>query len=921
MLSIHALRDAKGAGSYYEDDNYYAQDDLESKQNSEWYGAGARYFGIEGEEVDKARFVNCLEGHFDDVRLGRLEKKNDREIWKHKPGWDLTFSAPKSVSILTELNEDKALLAAHKKAVHAALNYVEATQAQTRATEKGSVKFTPTNNIIAATFTHNTSRELDPQLHTHSIIMNATMKDGKWRSLSSERLYDFKMKSGRVYRDELAHQLKKMGYNIRVTDKQNFLFEIEGVNQKTIDHFSQRRQQIVKTMKELGLDSAKTAAIATLDTRSKKLNVDHGVLKSTWRERSEAIGFDYKAMSKPAVAVEFDKSSASINEAIDPQKAYSLVKYTSDWLSERDASFTYEQFHQKLTEENEGVFSQDELRASTHLGFKNELLKRVEIDQGVSMITTKKSRQLEQSNIRLLNGTKDSVKSILSPDKAQIKITKAKKKLENLDSKIRLTKGQLNAAYLPLTTTDRVVAIQGRAGTGKTTGVSLLKSLVEKEGYTVSAFAPSGAAANVLSDELSLKANTVDQLLIDVKRDQVNANSGKHIWIVDEAGMLSSRHMNGLLSAAEKHNARLVLLGDSAQLESVEAGRPFDQLQKAGMKTVEMKDILRQKTPELKDAVIGALEKNIEKALLKVGKNIYQEGKEENYTKMVNYLFNDNGYRDDTMLIAPANEDRHRLNAMVRSRLVQSSALSDRSVQSHSFENRDMRAIELSRAKSFREKDVIRFGRTYKSIGVVRDEYFHVLSKDEVKNEIKIQSLNDDRVITVNPSEIGGEKKAAIEVYSVVKAELREGDELRWRRNNKEFGFTNGEKFTVSKIKGDKITIKTERNEKFTFKSDDVRFKHFDYAYVDTAYSAQGQTKDRVAVLLESWRRNLVNQKSLYVGISRAKHEAAIFTDDRNKLADALKMRVGENSTALNNSELFNKDLTKQKGRSLSILL
>ena len=249
MLSIGALSSAAQGASYYERDGYYAKDDPEHRDASAWAGRGADDLGLKG-PVDADTFRQVLEGRVpdgSDTRLGRRGK--DGEIL-HRPGRDLTFSAPKSVSIAALVGGDRRIVEAHDRAVAAVLAWVEKNAAETRMKDPETGKMARVGNqkIVAATFRHDTSRNLDPQLHTHAVLANMVQgEDGKWRSMANEGLYAQQKLIGMLYRSELAAGLGRLGYGIEKTHADG-RFEIAGVPREAIDAFSSRRAEIEAAM-------------------------------------------------------------------------------------------------------------------------------------------------------------------------------------------------------------------------------------------------------------------------------------------------------------------------------------------------------------------------------------------------------------------------------------------------------------------------------------------------------------------------------------------------------------------------------------------------------------------------------------------------------------------------------------------------
>ena len=215
VASIGAVAASAQGASYYERDGYYAKDSPEHRQASAWAGRGAAGLGLEG-PVDPDVFRALLEGHVPDGsgrRLGRAVK--DRGTpgsgdFHHRPGRDLTFSAPKSVSLAALVGGDARVIDAHDRAAGRALDWFERNAAETRMKDPGTGRMARTGNqkTVIATFRHDTSRNLDPALHTHSVIANMVQgEDGKWRTMANERLYASKMLLGAMYRNELAGEL------------------------------------------------------------------------------------------------------------------------------------------------------------------------------------------------------------------------------------------------------------------------------------------------------------------------------------------------------------------------------------------------------------------------------------------------------------------------------------------------------------------------------------------------------------------------------------------------------------------------------------------------------------------------------------------------------------------------------------------
>ncbi len=290
VASVSALTNSAQASSYYEADDYYSEGGLSP---SEWNGEGAKALGLSG-EVDREAFRDLLDGKIAGKQLGTFRGS----VLEHRPGWDVTLSAPKSVSIMAEVAGDRRLVAAHGEAVKTALAHVEAHMAATRIRDGAEVRRQATDNLVIASFQHGTSRAQDPQLHTHNVILNATRsEDGSWRSLEPRAIYQLQKQIGAIYRQELALKVRELGYDIE--PGKDSLFEIKGVSPEVLTAFSTRSAQIEAALEMRGTSPDKASAeerqIATLDTRQAKVALDHTAMVGEWRERASGAGFEPKA--------------------------------------------------------------------------------------------------------------------------------------------------------------------------------------------------------------------------------------------------------------------------------------------------------------------------------------------------------------------------------------------------------------------------------------------------------------------------------------------------------------------------------------------------------------------------------------------------------------------------------------------------
>ncbi len=333
MLSIYTLKSAAQAASYYQQGDYSTTQGAATR--SEWFGKGAAHFKLEG-PVDFAVFEKLLEGILPDGQSMSQTLKGQH----HRPGYDLTFSAPKSVSILALVAGNKAILEAHQEAVRLTLEAMEAKYAATRLKDKGVVSIHKTGNWILALFEHVDSRAGDPGLHTHAVLSNMTqLQEGVWRTLFADPLYRDKMLNGLQYRSFLAPILLKLGYELDF--KPGGLFEIKGL-EALIEPFSQRRSAILDYLARNDQSGGKAAHYANFQTREAKKDSQPDKRLEAWMEVAKQYGFSLEALEdferkaqargpiplpdpKMGAAIALDSALAHLSELYPSFSMFTLV--------------------------------------------------------------------------------------------------------------------------------------------------------------------------------------------------------------------------------------------------------------------------------------------------------------------------------------------------------------------------------------------------------------------------------------------------------------------------------------------------------------------------------------------------------------------------------------------------------------------
>ena len=911
MLSIGALSSAAQGASYYERDGYYAKDDAEHRAASGWSGKGAEELGLKG-PVDAGTFRQVLEGRVpdgSDTRLGRRGRDGSIE---HRPGRDLTFSAPKSVSIAALVGGDRRIVEAHDRAVAAALAWVEKNAAETRMMDPETGKMGRVGNqkIVAATFRHDTSRNLDPQLHTHAVLANMVQgEDGKWRSMANESLYANQKLIGMLYRSELAAGLSKLGYGIEKSHADG-RFEIAGVPREAIDGFSSRRAEIEAAMAERGLgasaDNPRIAERAALMTRASKRDIDRDELGGVWQRQAADLAFDAPALVAEARERTPGPSGPGAGpvrepepDAAPPSPAAEAVAWAVAHLSERQAVFSRADLFAAVLAHAPGAVAITEAEGAVAALETEGALHAVDMPGAGDSLATEKTVGEERETVALMHAGQGRGRAPMRGWQVQGHLSRGP-----------LTAGQKDAVTLILSAKDRTVGVQGYAGTGKTTMLNRARALAEKKGYRMAGLAPSASAAQTLASEAGIETETLQRFLArnaGVAEGRLTKKGAKEmraafartILVVDEGSLASTVQARDLLRVAnELRIPRVVLVGDAKQLDAVDAGKPFAQLQAAGLATATMDEIMRQRDPALKEAVEASLKGDVVRAFAKLGSNI-AEVKPDNIAGAVaaRWLRLDEEARANTGVMAPSHDLRQAINGHIRQRLDREGRIHGPAMGSERLVSKGYTNAEKALADNYEPGDVVAFHRPYLRIGVEKGDERRVTGVDREAGAVLLAD-GEGGSVAWKPEEIGG-RRGGSEVYTVEDIELRAGDRIRWTRNDAGLGLVNSRTAEVLGVASGRVTFRLEDGKTLELARGDPQLRHLDHAWASTVHAFQGRTVDNVIAAMEARHPHLTTQKSFYVEISRARDRAELVTDDAGKLLASLQEATGERIAAL----------------------
>ncbi len=395
-----------------------------------------------------------------------------------------------------------------------------------------------------------------------------------------------------------------------------------------------------------------------------------------------------------------------------------------------------------------------------------------------------------------------------------------------------------------------------------------------------------------LHKDTGIVTSTVDSYLFTRKPEDIES---KQIILVDEGSLLNAKHVQDLLIAAKNSGAKLFLLGDKDQHAAVEAGKPFIIMQAFGMQVASVKTIIRQKNEELLNAVKDAINNNFSESLNWMGKNVDVD--ENPLGKMATeWLSLTSEEREKTLVIIPENKTRRKYNSTIRRELQEEGVVSKDEISTRVLLNSRMNHAKMRDTRYYKTEHLIEFQKETQGI---KPGFYKIKLFNHLDNELTISSDNKD-VHVFRPGELDEKDRYQLDVFEEENLKISKGDKLQWTKSRKGLGLKNGDMLEVISTDSSKGTYQAIReNDGQIFELDTNQRLNVDYSYSLTSYKAQGKTCDRVYALLVASKNKLVNNKSFYVSISRAKHIAKIFTDNKAKLLDAINKKDSDKTTAL----------------------
>ncbi len=934
MLSVAPVRSAGGAATYFAKDDYYVGE--HASEVSAWGGVGAAELGLAG-EVDKATFENLLNGQLPDG-----EQVGDPE--RRRAGLDLTFSMPKSASILAYVAGDERLLAAHMQSVRETMAWVEKHFAEGR-TYVDNPKGDPvrSGNLTYAVFQHDTSRKLDPQAHLHVVIANLTKVGERWQAVHNDQLWKNNSIIGSVYHAALRTRIEALGYCTELSGKHG-QFEIEGVPKAVLRDFSQRREDILAKAAELGRGADRPALLReiTKRTRDDKINLeDREALRGEWQERAAALGFDGKALVSAA--------EERVGGVIPGRSASDVARQVlgglgewgrqvQEWLRPNDPLVTngigrLGMAPERLRAEM-AVASAIRILGQREAAFPIHEVSRTALDLGLTGVTIglveERVRQLADKG-QLIFGRSTradgTVTHVTTPEHIAeewrllagvdagrgvgvelMPSDLAAQRLQHCAGAQPLGTEQLEAGILALSSRDRVVVIQGVAGAGKTTLISAMAEALRAEGKQVLGLAQANKMVAMLRDEAEIPAQTLSSFVHEHLRG-ANAGKGEHfegsraalsnnVLVLDEASLVANKQMNYLVGIANRLGVdRLVMIGDRAQLQPIDAGKAFSLLQSHRPAMARMDVSLRQRTEQMKAVAALSRVGHFAGAFRVLGERVVSAGLDYREAAARKWLELSAEDRGRTALYASGRETRAVLNELIQDGLKSEGVLRGDGLDLTRIENVNVTREELRYAQTYRPGQLVDVIGRHRPGGL---EHGHYRVVDVTPTGRVVLRDNNGRRHSFRPDRLDpADRRDALVLAERDTIRIHEGERIRWTANDKARGLHNSAEALVLAITREGVEVRTSEGVNMLLAHGDQMLSRLGLAYAINMHQAQGMTSDLGIGVMHSSERQLSSQRLTHVMATRVRDDITIFTNDRDQLLRAIEANPGDKTSAL----------------------
>jgi len=541
-LTISEIKGDEKGLSYYADlakEDYYERG---GEPPARWYN-GEAVGRTTGSVVARMDYMSVMHGR--DPESGRQLVQLKDQFTKHRYGWDCTFSAPKSVSAVWAAADDelrKKITEIHESSVVEALDFMSECAGRARRGKGGATL--EEVKLVGMLYRHSTSRELEPHLHTHALVANLARRDsdGTYGGIEGACLYDWKMAGGAAYRAALFRKLSELGVGLEPDAAHpDWGLRATSVTPELEKHWSTRHDQIVDELRMKGMSSREAETVALRSTRkAKEGEVSHAELFREWKSEAAHFGLTSVPLLQSA--------ARNVPEIDDPE---------IESLTEKESTFRAQDVFAKVLNHGAGTWSLAEAvqRAKDVLERRDVLFQISGAPRDQRIFTTKRMARLEREIAEMADRRKSETGHVLSSPATSMKLSFSQRRI-----------------FSALTThPGGVVAVEGRAGTGKSYTMAAVREAYEREGFRVLGASFSGKAAEELERGSGIKSRTLDSFLIRARLGLVKLDD-RTVLVLDESGMAGSRHVHRLLKIASKAGAKVILVGDTKQLQPIQAG-------------------------------------------------------------------------------------------------------------------------------------------------------------------------------------------------------------------------------------------------------------------------------------------------------------------------------------------------------------
>jgi conjugative relaxase-like TrwC/TraI family protein len=885
MVTLSKPISAGQAQAYHKEEfanakeNYYTEGE---RVRGEWQGQLAARFGLTG-EVQEQQFTRLSEGQHPATGEQLVRHQTAREYengrgemvrsMEHRAGWDATFSAPKSVSLTALVGGDDRIRETHRESVAVALNEMER---YVQARIGGNIPAQTTGEWAVAKFEHDSSRPVEgyaaPQLHTHAVVFNITATaNGDMRALQPQELYKTQQYATAVYRSELAARLQSMGYEIERGEHGQP--EIRGYSREYMETSSPRRQQIKDHLAEHGRTGPEAAEIAAHHTRGNKQNLSHDEVRAQHQAMATAHGDQPQrvvlaATQRPAVEL---AQKGSLTAAANG------MNYARERGMEREAVTDERSLMRDALKHTMGEARLPEIRAE--FGRRVEASELIEVSHREGAAgRTFTTREMQNYERELFDRMK------LSQGNREV-LADGNVRQQTMEQHPHLSLSQRNAVDTVLTSRDQMMALEGVAGTGKTTSLAAVREAAVGAGYEVEGLAPTSRAAQKLG-EAGMETHTLQHHLA---RGDWADDGQKRLYVIDESSMASTKQMHTFVERL-RGNDRVLFVGDTRQHEAVEAGRPYAQLQEAGLRTAHLDEIIRQKDPALKEVVEQLARGEVRDAI----GNLNEQGRVHEFSdrseRIAEIVREYVRSPENTLVVSPDNESRREINSSIHRAMQGAGQVKIEEHRVHVlYARQDITGADRQHAQNYETGDVIRYSKGSKPLGIEAGEYARVASTDRESNTVTVTRRSGEER-SYDPRRLQG-----VTVYRDTERTFAEGDRVQMTAPYYEQKLANRELGTVDKIDSDgnlKLCMDSGREVEFNAR----QHPHLDYGYAVTSHSSQGQTADRVLIHVDSDQAHgeLLNSRMAYVSVSRAQYDVQMYTNDAATLGQELSRDVSK---------------------------